>query len=164
MKSSARQRTGNEKRIKEHIDSNVFLEMFTEDAKFGTECTNVLGKFASTNPVYMGVFSTPVVGEIAQKIIFKLSDSREAVFNVLYKLCTERGIEVFTPTAKTFELINELKSMNSFLRPMDTLILACAIADRARIFITLDANFLNEDFQAEVKKKYGLLIKNASRV
>lgn len=138
--------------------------MFTEDAKFARECSKIFNKFTSKNPIYAGVFSTPALGEITRQIIFKLSDSRESVFNVLYKLCMERGIEVFTPTAKTFEIIGELKSMNSYLQPMDMLILASAIADKARIFITLDSDFLNEPFQAEIKKTFGLLIKNASQV
>ncbi|MBI4014540.1 MAG: type II toxin-antitoxin system VapC family toxin [Candidatus Aenigmarchaeota archaeon] len=165
MNPSITQGVSNDKRIKEHIDANVFLETITDDSEFVAQCTRILGKFTSSNPIYIGVFSTPSLGEITQNIIFKLGGARAMAFEFLYKLCKDRGVKIFTPTLKTYEIIEELRLLNGYLKSMDTLILACAIADRARIFVTLDTDFIgNERFIAEVKEKYGLLIKNASKV
>ncbi|MBU5537689.1 MAG: PIN domain-containing protein [Candidatus Aenigmatarchaeota archaeon] len=135
-----------------HIDSSIELEPGdTEDGKYCTKYFNIVGY------KYRGKFCIPALGEILLAISFIADKTKQYdALDVFLKLIKERKIR-FASVENTEEYVIKIKQLDKGIEPMDRLILACAIADGADTFVTLDEKLIHNE---KIEKEFGIKIRH----
>lgn len=141
-----------------HIDASIILEILLK-GKFEHECKSFLNRVGYK---YRGVLSVPVLGEV-DKGIFKIESvvEREIARDFVDKLIMKRRISIFSSTYETYSIALKIREINSFIKSMDALHIACAIVDKADTFITLDNELVKSK---EIEKEFGIKIKHPSEL
>ena len=121
-----------------HIDTDVIIE--PENAENGRCCTRYMKRAGIK---YRGRLSIPVLGEILLYTIKELKDKKNqyTMLDLILGFISERKIE-FASVDCVEEIISKIKQIDSRIEPMDRLNLACAVADGADTFVTLDGKLL----------------------
>lgn len=132
-----------------HIDTSVILE--PETTKTGRDCKRYLNKVGYK---YRAKFSLPMLGELFYDIL-ELEDpnDRYTALDFINSLVDAKQIE-FSSVPKTERISQRIREVDEQIDPLDRLIFACAIADKAKNFVTLDSKFLkNKKLETEFKIK-----------
>ncbi len=142
-----------------HIDASVILEILLRGA-YEKECKHYLNKVGLN---FRGTISVPVLGEIDKGIILKIGDmvGREISRTFVDRLIVTKKIRLYSSTFGAYEISLKIREMNTFVKPMDALHVACAIKDRAKTFVTLDNELLKTN---EIEKRYKIKIKHPQQL
>lgn len=130
-----------EKRLKKlplhHIDTSIILEPRT--TKSGFYCKKY---FNLVGYKYRGVFSLPVLGEVLYKILkIKELGKRYDALDLIFTLVRNKNIDFYSVKG-TEEIIEKIKEIDPSITPTDRLILACAIAHKAKVLVTIDTRLI----------------------
>lgn len=139
-----------------HVDSSIVLEPEnTEDGKYCTKYFNLVGY------KYRGKFCIPVLGEILLAISFIKEETKQYdVLDVFLKLIKERKIE-FVSVENVEEHMAKIKELDKRIEPIDRFNLACAISDKAKVFLTLDKKLIHNE---KIEKEFGIKIMHPSEL
>lgn len=96
--------------------------------------------------MHRGKLSIPVLGELLLYILKELKDKKEQyiLLDLILGLVKEREIKIVS-VENVEETIMKIKVIDSRIEPMDRLNLACAAADGADTFVTMDKNLVNNE-------------------
>jgi len=133
-----------------HIDTSLIEEPDTTET--GRQCRKYLNVVGYN---YRGKFSLPALGELLLKIIYKLKivHERYSALDVITNWIENKNIELYVPK-NIGGLINEIKTHDTRIKETDAQILACAIEDHSKIFVTLDADLIgNKTLEREFSIK-----------
>jgi predicted nucleic acid-binding protein len=136
-----------------HIDTSVIIE--PENTDQGRECTKYLHLVGYK---YRGRFSIPMLGELLL-IINRLDTPRERyeLLDLILQIINQRKITYFS-TERIENNLGKIRNSIRSLTPVDSLLLACAISDKANFFVTIDNKLLrNSEF---VEDEFGIEIKH----
>ena len=124
------------------IDTSVFLES-TLETKIGDICKSHLNNMGK-GKYFRGVMPMSVLGEISMVVFrdIKNSDESAAKFDLLEKFVKLRSIDFVAAKKEDYQLIDKLIE-NERIEPTDAQHLVCAKRAGANVFITLDAELID---------------------
>jgi predicted nucleic acid-binding protein len=137
-----------------HIDTSLIIELVSgDDDKSKDICEKYFHKVGYD---YRGCFSLPMIGEFFIKILTEIKEEfdRITALKLIHTLEEKRKIKFYVPS-RIGVITDEIIQLDSRIKPIDAMIVACAIEDRANTLVTLDGDLIHNK---KIEEKYGIKI------
>lgn len=128
-----------------HIDTSIVLEMEekTEEGRYCKRYLNLLGK------KFRGKFSILMLGELMLDILSLEYQDMHTALDLIDDIIEKQKIEFFS-VESIVEICKELEEVDRRQDPIDKLLYACAVKDKAKNFVTTDKKMLRSKKLVEV--------------
>ncbi len=119
-----------------HIDTSIFLAAFSNREKYSFVCKRYLNK-VSVN--YHAAVSFSVLSELFLKLIKTISEDDKISFFLWFaRFVKRKEVKLYPSNFSTYSRIENLRTSNFRLDPLDALHLATALENGATTFVTID--------------------------
>ncbi len=138
-------------------DSNILINAVV-GGKSADMCNRYLARLGN---IYQGILPLTACGEVDLFIFNKLDSHEERMrfFNEYAQLIDCRKIEIFVPQEKSHKIYRELIQIDSRIENIDAFILASTIEAKCNVFVTLDADLIENRI---IERRFKIKIKQPS--